>query len=341
MEVRVGGRFRLGRKIGSGSFGDVFMGTNVQNGEEVAIKLESVRSRHPQLLYEAKLYRLLAGGVGVPTVHWYGVEGDMNVMVLDLLGPSLEDLLNFRKRRLSMKTVLLLGDQMISRLEYMHSKGVIHRDVKPDNFLLGLGRKANLLHIIDFGLAKKYRDSRTQQHIPYRENKALVGTARYASVNTHLGLEQSRRDDLEGIGYVLVYLLLGKLPWQGLQAGTKQEKYDQIMQKKMETAPEVLCRRLPVEFVTYLRYCRGLSFEDRPDYAFLRRLFREVFVREGFEADYVFDWTFPSVERSPDSQRDSANDQCERPPEADRQPDLHDHQGGDPTGPWLPTTVAA
>jgi casein kinase 1 len=291
MELRVGGKFRLGRKIGSGSFGDVYIGTNVQTGEELAIKLESIKSKHPQLLYESKLYKILAGGVGVPTVHWYGAEGDYNVMVIDLLGPSLEDLFSFCNRKLSLKSVLMLADQMINRIEYVHAKNFIHRDIKPDNFLIGLGKKANQVHIIDFGLAKKYRDPKTQQHIPYREGKNLTGPARYASVNTHLGIEQSRRDDLEAIGYVLMYFNRGSLPWQGLKAAGKKEKYEKIMEKKMSTPVEVLCKHFPPEFVTYLNYTRSLRFEDRPDYAYLRRLLKDLFFREGYQYDFVFDWT--------------------------------------------------
>jgi casein kinase 1 len=291
MELRVGGKFRLGRKIGSGSFGDIYIGTNVQTQDEVAIKLESIKSKHPQLLYESKLYKILAGGVGVPNVHWYGVEGDYNVMVIDLLGPSLEDLFSFCNRKFSLKTVIMLADQMINRVEYVHAKNFIHRDIKPDNFLIGLGKKANMVHIIDFGLAKKYRDPKTQQHIPYREGKNLTGTARYASVNTHLGIEQSRRDDLEAVGYVVMYFNRGSLPWQGLKATGKKEKYEKIMEKKMSTPVEVLCKHFPCEFVTYLNYCRSLRFEDRPDYAYLRRLLKDLFFRENFQFDFVFDWT--------------------------------------------------
>uniref|UniRef100_A0ABI7WHM4 non-specific serine/threonine protein kinase n=1 Tax=Felis catus TaxID=9685 RepID=A0ABI7WHM4_FELCA len=228
--------------------------------------------------------------VGIPTIRWCGAEGDYNVMVMELLGPSLEDLFNFCSRKFSLKTVLLLADQMISRIEYIHSKNFIHRDVKPDNFLMGLGKKGNLVYIIDFGLAKKYRDARTHQHIPYRENKNLTGTARYASINTHLGIEQSRRDDLESLGYVLMYFNLGSLPWQGLKAATKRQKYERISEKKMSTPIEVLCKSYPSEFATYLNFCRSLRFDDKPDYSYLRQLFRNLFHRQGFSYDYVFDW---------------------------------------------------
>ncbi|KAK9948001.1 hypothetical protein M0R45_003592 [Rubus argutus] len=298
MEPRVGNKFRLGRKIGSGSFGEIYLGTNIQTNEEVAIKLENVKTKHPQLLYESKLYRILQGGTGIPNVRWFGVEGDYNVLVMDLLGPSLEDLFNFCSRKLSLKTVLMLADQMINRVEFVHSKSFLHRDIKPDNFLMGLGRRANQVYMIDFGLAKKYRDSTTRQHIPYRENKNLTGTARYASMNTHLGIEQSRRDDLESLGYVLMYFLKGSLPWQGLKAGTKKQKYEKISEKKVSTSIEALCRGYPTEFASYFHYCRSLRFDDKPDYVYLKKIFRDVFIREGFQFDYVFDWTILKYQQS-------------------------------------------
>uniref|UniRef100_A0A8C7ZYB8 non-specific serine/threonine protein kinase n=1 Tax=Oryzias sinensis TaxID=183150 RepID=A0A8C7ZYB8_9TELE len=333
-EFIVGGKYKLVRKIGSGSFGDIYLAINITNGEvsrggsarcwefsaavfsswwntgphraacarervnvvflcsqEVAVKLESQKARHPQLLYESKLYKILQGGVGIPHIRWYGQEKDYNVLVMDLLGPSLEDLFNFCSRRFTMKTVLMLADQMISRIEYVHTKNFIHRDIKPDNFLMGIGRHCNKLFLIDFGLAKKYRDNRTRQHIPYREDKNLTGTARYASINAHLGIEQSRRDDMESLGYVLMYFNRTSLPWQGLKAATKKQKYEKISEKKMSTPVEVLCKGFPAEFAMYLNYCRGLRFEEAPDYMYLRQLFRILFRTLNHQYDYTFDWT--------------------------------------------------
>ncbi|KAK6458162.1 casein kinase I [Scheffersomyces xylosifermentans] len=291
MDLRVGKKYRIGRKIGSGSFGDIYLGTNIISGEEVAIKLENTKAKHPQLEYEAKVYKALSGGVGIPFVRWYGTECDYNAMVIDLLGPSLEDLFNYCNRKFTYKTVLLLADQLICRIEYIHARCFIHRDIKPDNFLMGIGRRGSQVNVIDFGLAKKYRDPRTHLHIPYRENKNLTGTARYASVNTHLGIEQSRRDDLESLGYVLIYFCRGSLPWQGLKAATKRQKYDRIMEKKMTTPNNILTKGLPSEFLDYMNYIKTLRFDDKPDYPYLRKLFRDLFKRENYRYDYVFDWT--------------------------------------------------
>ncbi|KAL7065722.1 protein kinase domain-containing protein [Cryptosporidium serpentis] len=286
--------WKIERLIGGGSFGDIYLAVNIETNEEVAIKAESTFSRHPQLIYETKVIRLLQGGVGIANVYHCELDREINhhIMAMELLGPSLEDLFNLCHRRFSLKTILMIADQMLQRVEYIHSKNFIHRDVKPDNFLIGRGKGICDIYIIDFGLAKRFRDPKTLQHIPYRENKNLTGTARYASINAHLGIEQSRRDDLEAIGYVLMYFCRnGTLPWQGIRANNKEEKYKKIMEKKMGTSVEMLCKGYPPEFATYLHYCRVLRFEDRPDYNYLRRLFRDLFQREGYIDDGNFDWS--------------------------------------------------
>lgn len=328
-DLRVGGKWRLGRRIGAGSFGDIYIGININTNEEVAVKLESMKTKHPQLIYESKIYRYLnisPNGqpvVGIPKVRWFGQEGEYNVMTIDLLGPSLEDLFNFCHRRFSLKTVLMLADQMIQRIEYVHSRSFLHRDIKPDNFLMGLGKEANIVYIIDFGLAKKYRDHKTHVHIPYRENKNLTGTARYASINTHLGIEQCRRDDLESLGFVLMYFNRGSLPWQGLRAATKKQKYQKISDRKVSTPINELCRNYPPEFATYLRYCRSLRFDDRPDYAYLRGLFRDLYLREGFADDSIFDWT---LMKNNDGAAPSGNS----PPVAPRPTNVYSPQAQEP-----------
>ena len=179
---------------------------------------------------------------------------------------------------------------MITRVEYMHSQNFLHRDMKPDNFMTGLGAKKSMLYIIDFGLSKRYKDAKTGEHIPYRDGKSLTGTARYASVACHSGVEQARRDDLESIGYILLYFLKGVLPWQGLQGKNKDEKYDRIREKKIATTVEQLCTGVPEEFHKFIMYCRTLEFQEKPDYNFLRSLFKAIMTRNGWDYDGQFDW---------------------------------------------------
>ncbi|CAD8110966.1 unnamed protein product [Paramecium primaurelia] len=302
MDSKIGKTFKLTKKLGSGAFGEIFHGINLKNNIEVAIKLEPISAKHPQLYYEAKLYQHLSQDnasveKGIPQVYYCSTEGDYNIMVMDLLGPSLEELLTQCQRKFSLKTVLMLVDQMITRVEFIHSKDFLHRDIKPDNFLMGLGKRAQTLFMIDFGLAKRFI-TRDGSHIPYREKKNLTGTARYASINTHLGLEQSRRDDLESIGYVLIYFLKGTLPWQNLKNNNKKDKYERIMESKIATSIELLCAGTPIEFQQYLKYCRNLQFTEKPDYDYCRQLFRDLFQKQRFAMDYQYDWTQKRIEQT-------------------------------------------
>ncbi|CAO3690033.1 unnamed protein product [Umbelopsis ramanniana] len=237
-----------------------------------------------------------------------------------MLGPSLEDLFDMCGRKFSVKTAAMLAKQMITRVQTIHEKNLIYRDIKPDNFLIGRpGHKtANTIYMIDFGMAKQYRDPKTKQHIPYRERKSLSGTARYMSINTHLGREQSRRDDLEALGHVFMYFLRGSLPWQGLKAATNKQKYEKIGDKKQSSQIKDLCEGYPEEFGIYLQYARKLSFEETPDYDFCRELFDKALQRVSEEDDGIYDWMLLKNSQFDEGSSPSPQRGSNLPPKKDR-----------------------
>ncbi|KAI5961596.1 YCK2 [Candida pseudojiufengensis] len=288
----VGLHYKIGKKIGEGSFGVIFEGTNIINGVPVAIKFEPRKTEAPQLRDEYRTYKHLQGCPGIPNAYYFGQEGLHNILVIDLLGPSLEDLFDWCGRRFSVKTVVQVAVEMLSLVEEVHRHDLIYRDIKPDNFLIGRQGLSdeNNVHLIDFGMAKQYRDPRTKQHIPYREKKSLSGTARYMSINTHLGREQSRRDDLEALGHVFFYFLRGQLPWQGLKAPTNKQKYEKIGDKKRTTPAVTLCDGLPNQFAEYLDSVRSLPFDAEPPYEEYRMLLISVLDDLGQSCDGDYDW---------------------------------------------------
>lgn len=306
----VGIHYILGPKIGEGSFGVIFEGENILNDtirDPVAIKFEPRNSDAPQLRDEFRAYRILNDCVGIPHAYYYGQEGMHNVLVIDLLGPSLEDLFEWCGRKFSIKTTVLLAKQMIKRLKEIHEHDLIYRDIKPDNFLIAqfqtmsqsmkrITKSAysdpNLIYMVDFGMAKQYRDPRTKQHIPYRERKSLSGTARYMSINTHFGREQSRRDDLESLGHVFFYFLRGSLPWQGLKAPNSKLKYEKIGLTKQKIHPNdlLLNNNLPRQFATFLSYARSLKFEETPNYDYLISLMDQILEEHHLIDDGHYDW---------------------------------------------------
>ena len=282
-------KYRLVEKLGEGTFGMIFKCESTDG--LCAFKFEKKRNgRKPLLKFESDLMIELKG-YGIPNIYSYIEHEDYNIMIMELLGKSLEGLLRQNSsEKLSLKTVCMLAIDILKILQNIHEKHYIHRDIKPDNFAIGYSEQSKL-YLIDFGLAKQYRSPKTLQQKPMQKNKKLTGTARYASINALKGYDQSRRDDLESVAYVIAYLLRGNLPWQGILCKTKEEKYSKILYRKQNIPPEQLFNGFPIELVTFINYCRKLGYDEEPDYDYLTNLFKDIIINQlNEEIDYKYDW---------------------------------------------------
>ena len=279
----------INKQLGKGGFGQIYLGRNLKEKVPIAIKVEEKGNRS-HLYLEYEILKSLQGPEGLPHVYKFKQGNKHNYLIMELLGKSIDKLFTDSKRKFSNKTILQIGYQMIQRIEYIHSKGYIHRDIKPGNFVIGRGENNKKIYIIDFGLSKRYIDKNTNKHIPYKEGKGLTGTARYVSLFTHYGIEQSRRDDIEGIAYNLIYLARGKLPWQGVKTKNKKEKHKIIMESKIEYTPEKLCEGISCVFLNLLKYARELKFEEKPDYKKIKSMFKNNINKNGGVMKWEFDW---------------------------------------------------
>lgn len=285
-DIIINERFKVIKKIGSGSFGTVYKGLDLLTNNTVAIKFENENSTKHTL--EFKIFKKLENKTGFPEIIYEGKFEDKNILVMECLGPTLEDLFDFTNKKFGLKTVLMIALQILNRIETLHENGFIHRDIKPDNFLIGIGSNKNRMYMIDFGLSKEFLID--GKHIPIKSGKTFTGSFRYSSLRNHKGFEQSRRDDLESIGYMLIYFLRGNLPWQGLKGSTKSKRANAIFDVKKNIKLTDLCKDLPKEFMKYVKYCRELKYDEKPDYNYLRSLFVGLFKHHNYELDYVYDW---------------------------------------------------
>ncbi len=285
----IGNDFEIIGKIKEGGFGEVFLARDTTNNTEFAIKLEK-NVIQACLPHEIVIYQYLSKDPSfiehMPSMHFYGEAHFAEYMAMDYMGLNLNELLKLCGGKFSLKTVLMIADQMLQHIEFIHSKGLLHRDIKPNNFVLGRGEKSKKIYLIDFGSSDFYIDSKGE-HINWCETTSMIASVVFGSINNHLRNLPFRKDDLESIGFCLCYFIKGKLPWQeGLDE--KDLEYQTRLMKIHDL--EKVYQDLPEEFETYVRYCRRLKWFQDPDYQFLRNLFKNLFEKNGFEFDYIYDW---------------------------------------------------
>lgn len=280
--------FRLTEKMFGGCFGELWLAEHIDNNSYAAVKIELKCHTCAQLDHEHKMYKIVGKHQGIPEIYGLATLGKFNLLVMELLGPSLQDIFELYDHRFSLETVGVIGLQILDLIEFIHSKNIIYRDIKPENFLTGRDDQQHVIHLIDFGLAKLYTDRQTNEHIPFKMKGTITGTPRFMSINANLGNEQSRRDDLEAIGYMLIYFLNGKLLWQNIESDSWTEKLNTIARIKEKTSVKKICANLPEEVASYLIYVRKLNFTQEPSYGYLRNLLQVLSKRKLLDHD--FDW---------------------------------------------------
>jgi len=282
------------QRLGGGSFGHVYKCLNIKTNKEYSIKVESNDITNPQLFHEYKILKLLEGNEGIPNTYLFKNIGGESILIIDLLGPNLEDILQDTKsKKFTLKTCLMTLKQLIERLKIIHKEGIIHRDLKPENLLVNKNIRNGLIYLIDYGLSKKYKDAKNDMHIPFKNERPITGTIRYISINTHKGFEQSRRDDIESALYIIVYFLNGKLDWDGIKCKTKDEKIKKIMEKKEEFKNNKEYKKLPQSFSQIFQYVYNINFEEKPNYEYIFGIINKGLEQYDGESNYektLYDW---------------------------------------------------
>lgn len=287
----VNSRYKLIQKIGAGSFGSVYKAIDIEKKKYVAVKVESKKSDKKRLAHEITMYNNFISSRFIPKIIWYGSENNYNFLVMEYMGSSLEKLFEIHNNKFSLKTIIMLTIDLLKILQYIHHSNIVHRDLKPDNIVIGNSNNNCNIYLLDFGLSKNYREKESGHHIELVKNKSLVGSMRYASIRNHKGYEQSRRDELESLSYILVYLLRrGNLPWNGLSSENKEDKSKRICQIKSNINLEELCADIPEEYRLLISYSRKLKFESDPNYDYLINLFQKLLINSGYKYDKKYDW---------------------------------------------------
>ena len=283
-------KYKIIKNIGGGSFGFIYEAQSIYSNKHYAIKFEDMREDQ-FILEEESLILSYINCIRVPKIKSFGYSGNYMILVMELLGKSLDKIFNeLPTKKMSIRCICNIAYQLICILEEIHNNNIIHRDIKPANIAIGLEDKKKYLYLLDFGLSKKYRSSTTKKHNPFTQNNKLIGNARYSSINALEGGTQSRRDDLESLGYLIIFLLVGKLPWQGKVSHSKEDKYYKIREIKRQTSAQKLCEGLPSQIEEYVKYTRNLQYESNPNYNYLKNLFLNILKKDNLVLDYYYDW---------------------------------------------------